>query len=123
MGWTNTNVDTLVIPTGATTGARIVLDGVTGVITVYDASNNVSAEISSVPGPTTGIMTEDIDGSFLLMSPQSPATLQINPADVVGHTFAFAQVGAEHEAAPDYIPRLFLLSPTIDSRAQSSISL
>jgi hypothetical protein len=37
--WSNTYQSSLTIPTGATTGARIVIDGVTGLISVYNSSN------------------------------------------------------------------------------------
>jgi hypothetical protein len=37
-GWTNDSVTTLVIPTGATSGARIIIDGTTGQIVVIGSS-------------------------------------------------------------------------------------
>lgn len=40
----------LVIPSGATTGTRIILDGVNGFILVYDASNNLVASLSGKMG-------------------------------------------------------------------------
>lgn len=59
MGWSNDQFDgTLVIPTGATTGPRIVLDGTTGIITVYDAANFAVAIIS----PTDGFLTQSATG-------------------------------------------------------------
>lgn len=39
-------IDVLVIPTGATTGVRIEIDGVNGTITGYDASNNVVFQLN-----------------------------------------------------------------------------
>jgi hypothetical protein len=45
---------TLVLPFGVTTGIRIVLDGVNGVISIYDASNNLVAQVDS-----TGVVTID----------------------------------------------------------------
>jgi len=45
--------DTLVLPAGATTGQRIVLDGTGGQIIVYDSNNNVIAEIT----PSAGIVS------------------------------------------------------------------
>lgn len=42
MGWSNSQFDgTLVIPTGATTGERIELDGTTGQIRIYDSLDNL----------------------------------------------------------------------------------
>lgn len=59
MGWGNSQFDgTLVIPTDATTGPRIVLDGTTGVITVYDAANFAVATIS----PADGFLTQSATG-------------------------------------------------------------
>lgn len=39
--WSNDSISTLVIPTGATTGARVVIDGTTGLISVYNSSNQL----------------------------------------------------------------------------------
>jgi hypothetical protein len=39
--WSNDSITTLVIPTGATTGARIVLDGTTGTISVYNSAGTL----------------------------------------------------------------------------------
>lgn len=41
------NLRTLVLPAGATTGARIVLDGVNGVITIYNAFDVIVAQIDA----------------------------------------------------------------------------
>lgn len=56
MGWSNDQfTGTLVIPTGATTGARIEIDGLTGRIEVYDAANNLAYVIDgAIPGATAG---------------------------------------------------------------------
>lgn len=56
MPWSNDQfTGTLVIPTGATSGVRIVLDGTTGDILVYDAANQVVYRISgSIPGAAAG---------------------------------------------------------------------
>lgn len=45
--------DTLVLPAGATTGQRIVLDGTNGQILLYDANNNLVAQIA----PSVGVVT------------------------------------------------------------------
>lgn len=51
MPWSNNQFDgTLVIPTGATTGARIVIDGASGTITIYDASDAIVGLISPLGG-------------------------------------------------------------------------
>lgn len=56
MPWSNSQFDgTLTIPTGATSGARIVLDGTTGRIEVYDASDALVYVIdANTPGATAG---------------------------------------------------------------------
>lgn len=60
MPWSNDQfAGTLTIPTGATTGARIVLDGTTGIISIYDASNFLVATIS----PTDGFLTQSASGN------------------------------------------------------------
>lgn len=75
MGWSNSQFDgTLVIPTGATTGTRIVLNGETGQILVYDENDIVIAEMSPIVDPdgqnpggywTRGFQTPDPIYSFL----------------------------------------------------------
>lgn len=58
MGWSNDQfTGTLVLPTGATVGPRIVLDGETGVITVYNAANQAVAVVSSTEGFETNNST------------------------------------------------------------------
>lgn len=56
MPWSNNQfTGTLVIPTGATTGARIEIDGTTGRIEVYDAADVLVYVIDgSIPGATAG---------------------------------------------------------------------
>lgn len=78
MPWSNDQFDgTLVIPTGATTGARIVLDGDTGVITVYNASDQAIAIVS----PTQGFLTQNATGSadFAQLTPNG--TLVVGSSD------------------------------------------
>lgn len=75
MGWTNAQfTGTLVIPTGATSGARVVVDGDTGAILIYDADGVVIAEVSPDVDPdgqnpggfwTRGFQTPDPIYSFL----------------------------------------------------------
>lgn len=51
MGWDNSFQTIIVLPTGATSGSRIVLDGQSGIILVYDQFNNLIASVS--PKQTT----------------------------------------------------------------------
>lgn len=46
MGWDNTFETDMTLPSGATTGARIFLDGTAGTILVYDANNVLIASIA-----------------------------------------------------------------------------
>lgn len=50
MGWENDFLTSLTLPTGATSGARIVLDGTTDTELVYDASGNLIASIAATSG-------------------------------------------------------------------------
>lgn len=60
-GWSNSQfTGTLTIPDGATTGARIVLDGTTGIITVYNAAN---FPVITIDG-TSGIVVQSGIGSL-----------------------------------------------------------
>jgi hypothetical protein len=58
--WSNDSVTTLVIPTGATTGARIVLNGLTGQIQVFDSTNALVGQIDSA-----GIVALGTNGSLV----------------------------------------------------------
>lgn len=49
--WSNTSITSLTIPTGATTGARIVIDGETGDIQIYDSNG----ELAGYLGPAAEI--------------------------------------------------------------------
>lgn len=63
--WSNTAVTTLVIPTGATTGARVVIDGTTGFITVYNAANQA---VDTIGGPNGDITSTDGTSNITLAS-------------------------------------------------------
>lgn len=61
------NLRVLVLPAGATTGTRIVIDGVNGTITGYDANDDVTFQFTgdvSTFGPLTGARVEIVDGTF-----------------------------------------------------------
>lgn len=70
MGW-YPFTDILVIPTGATTGKRIVINGVNGTITMYDASDQVTGEWSAT------------DQSITLFQPVTGAKIGMNATPVV----------------------------------------
>lgn len=77
-GWTNQGETTLVIPTGATTGARIVLDGTTGEIQVYNSAN---ALVGQWGGPTGCLFDYESPGTRLaeLCAAQLQFSDQSNP--------------------------------------------
>lgn len=52
--WSNTYQSSLTIPTGATSGARIVIDGITGLISVYNASDLL---VDTIGGPFGDIIS------------------------------------------------------------------
>lgn len=88
-GWSNDAIETLTIPTGATTGARIVIDGTRGAILVYNSAGQLVAAISSVSGVAADSTVyfpqiESID-------PASGRTLILNSAEI-----DFAQAGASN---------------------------
>jgi hypothetical protein len=73
MQFPNQYATVITIPTGATTGARIVLDGTTGLISVYNSSNQLvdiiggsnGAIVSQNPSIGTLTFTEIIAGTIL----------------------------------------------------------
>lgn len=50
VAFNNQVIQYLVIPSGATSGARIVIDGINGVILVYDSNNALIASVAPSPG-------------------------------------------------------------------------
>lgn len=107
MGWSNSQFDgTLTIPTGATTGERIVIDGETGTITVYDASNRVVAEIDG----SVGFLTQSAGGNTAQLSPtgavrvgssnwDNPASLSALPS-LADFGFSTLLASATNDTAP-----------------------
>lgn len=63
-GWTNQGITTLVIPTGATTGERIVIDGTTGAILDYDSSGTLIASVSPIDQTISGVLVPHGFGSY-----------------------------------------------------------
>lgn len=74
----------LVLPFGATTGKRIVLDGINGEIDVYDAANTRVGLINE-----NGFRTDQSDGSYIALDPQGTfggCEIDIQPPTVSGIT-------------------------------------
>lgn len=74
----------LVLPFGRTTGARIVLDGINGIIQVYDAGNIKRVEINSQDAPP-GIKVFGTNGDTLKMRVSANARPTLD-YDLVGHS-------------------------------------
>jgi hypothetical protein len=60
--WSNNGITSITIPTGATTGARIVIDGVTGDIQVYDVNGDLAAYIGPADGGAPIILSYEVGG-------------------------------------------------------------
>lgn len=90
-GWTNDAITSLVIPTGATTGARVEINGLTGQILVYDSTNTLVGQFDP-----TGLWIYDADGSYVHAFDERPgdgAVVQFRPPSSVGTINAPAQIG------------------------------
>lgn len=74
----------LVLPYGATSGARVILDGVNGRIEIYDAAGDRVGLIDS-----SGIWAIDTDGSYVrsFTEPGAAAVTKVQPATTVGRTW------------------------------------
>ena len=79
--WSNNQfTGTLVIPTGATTGARIVIDGTNGTITGYNAANNVAFVIETDPSAGFHLIADD--GSEMDLLVGLNAFFELTPLDI-----------------------------------------
>lgn len=99
MGWTNDQfAGTLTIPTGATSGQRIVIDGTTGTITVYDGNDFIVATISPGGGFSTFAPADEdqpateaqLSGAQLRLKTDVPGV----PEEDVIATSLYTQVGS-----------------------------
>src|SRR6266498_1495031 len=90
----------LVLPYGATSGQRIVLDGTTGLILIYDLNNKLRIRIGPV-APGVELLSGDASESIA-------ALLQALPTD---------------DIAPGRQLDLVLASPTFAGRAQATLGL
>ena len=82
----------IVIPGGATTGERIVIDGINGTITMYNAADQITGQWSAT-GQTFTIY--GTDGSYAQLSAVGGHTdLFLQPPDQLGDTWTPADVVA-----------------------------
>lgn len=103
---------TLVLPFGATSGRRIILNGVDGTIEVYDAADTLVALIDE-----DGIWAIENDGSYVLMTNNGSfgAELQLQPNDVPGLVYGHGNVYATTFPGQDNVPVSVIGSPRITS--------
>lgn len=99
----NSVVFSIVVPSGATTGQRIVIDGVAGVIDIYDSSNNLVAQMGN------GIPLIINEGSFQM-------SIQPNAGGGGWPGIQWTQIGSLNQAylnvvsSPNNVPELGLNS-------------
>jgi hypothetical protein len=129
-GWTTIPVGTLVVPTGATSGARIVIDGVNGNIKIYNASNALVSQIDS-----NGIISaEDLSNlttaNWIKLSVQDPSStnpaLLIQPGETVSPTqdwFAGEISTAELVVGANAQQAIAIYSPLTTSQGLADISV
>lgn len=134
---------TLVLPYGATSGQRIVLDGVNGRIAVYNAAG---VQIGILDG-TTGFkftgsnesFQVDITGNtFIREVPDNGAFLQMTAAlgfggviffqpensGIAATTFSPGQLYSDAiEIGPNSTPKVQLISPAVNGKAEAQIVL
>lgn len=123
--WSNSYQGSLTLPTGATTGERIVLDGVNGTISVYNAQDQLAAQILP-DGSITSYGTDDQsglpalaimeNGSFDRTMTGVPFTL--TPAFMaIGYNgFGTSVITWYHAAAPQGVD-----APSIDMTSESAV--
>lgn len=109
--WTNDRQTSITLPTGATTGQRIVLNGVTGEIDIYDAANNWIVTIN----PSNGLflspnITNFTTAGYVQIDPYTPAVFFLPAADGV-HTWQEGYLKTGDFGAPNYSPYAYLASP------------
>lgn len=99
MGWTNDGVTTLTVPTGATSGARIVIDGTTGQILIYDAGNQLIGKLdpAGIEFLTGGAIVRMYEGTYTQSAGSDLVAggyLTFQPPDQVGGTFSPGVIGS-----------------------------
>lgn len=109
----------LVLPWGAITGARLVLDGTTGSIQVFNAANELIVSLDAGGVKALGTAAS---GSYVLMNNAgAQAQFTLNPDTQGGHTQIPATMEAFFFTPGGLHPALEIDSPTIDGRPASSI--
>jgi hypothetical protein len=88
MGWTNTQPDIITLPFGATSGARVVLDGTRDVILVYNSAGQLFASMAAASG------NDGLGNSY-------PAGVKVG---VQGSAGAVLSTGADGLTGIEYFP-------------------
>lgn len=108
----------IVLPEGATSGARVEIDGTS--ITIYDASNNIVTTLD-----TSGLIISDVDGSEIHIYDENPGSgtiIKMLPAARLGHTHVAGYIRAANNAIIDAAAML-LVSPKVDASDLSTIGI
>jgi len=112
-------LQSLTLPAGALTGARIELDGVTGQIRIYNSSSQLVGQIDS-----SGIITvfDPTTNAYIKLNPASPPVILWRPADFGVHAIGTGSVGTDEQTVPDRA-RLLIDSPSLDGTDRAQITL
>ena len=113
-------LQTLTLPAGATTGARIELGQTPGTIKIFNSSGQLVGELDP-----TGVITvfDPAAGSKIEISPTNPASILFTPASPFGaHSIGTGSIGTDEKTVPDRA-RVLIVSPSLDGRDRSQITL
>lgn len=137
MGWSNDQfTGTLVIPTGATSGARIELNGTTGRIEVYDATDALVYVIDgAIPGATAGIagtpqVTVSADATTARISFPTGAAAANTSANLLAAIFnqglanenvSYQMIGPSMDAPADDRIELLISSQNADDSSEANL--
>lgn len=111
---------TITVPEGATTGPRIVIDGDTGIITVY-SDDGIVAEIDD-----TGItVTDPNTGASITLDPTSDAYIELSPMPSPPGAVQYesGSIQAFGNGGPDYRPGLNISSPAVNDGGWRPVQL
>lgn len=120
VAYTQPIILTLTIPTGATTGQRIVIDGVHGVIDIFDSSNTRIAELGNgipltiIEGVITFTITQDAAGDGI------PGMRWTNTAS---GKFAFLNIVSDGSSSPQIGINSGLYTDGLGRQARSRLFL
>jgi hypothetical protein len=110
-------LQSLTLPAGATTGARIELGVQTGTIVIFNSANQEVGRIDS-----TGVITitDPVNGDNIILSASNPPVIKFTPAPIVGHAVGTGSIGQQNTGL---IPFLLVDSPSRDGGDRAQIAL